>query len=303
METMKTMAMGRLLRGVLMGGQARVLLCDTKDMAQAARETHQASNVCTAALGRAISATALLTAAAEEESNSLTLSIKGNGPAGSLVSVAHGHTIKAYIDYPQVELPLRADGKLDVGGALGHEGRLSVVRDLGMREPYVGQVPLQSGEVGEDVAYYCTMSEQQPTLCAVGVLLAEEVISSGGLLVQPLPGCTEETLAALEMRAPVFADISAHLQEMTPEELFQAFFRGLEPEILADEVLTYACDCTRDRMERVLVSLGREELEDMIQRDHGAEITCNFCLTHHAFGEEELRELLARALDKGQEAQ
>lgn len=295
---MKTMAMGRLLRGVLMGGQARVLLCDTKAMAQAARETHQASNVCTAAMGRAISAVAMLTAAAEEPANSLTMTIKGDGPAGSLVTVAHGPILKAYIDHPQVDLPLRTDGKLDVGGALGKNGRLTVVRDLGLREPYIGQTPLQSGEVAEDVAYYCTMSEQQPTLCALGVLVGDVVLSSGGLMVQPLPGCEESTLQALELRAPIYADLSAHLLEESPEALFESFFRGLEPELLADENLMYACDCSRERMEKVLISLGQEELDDMIAKDHGAELTCNFCRTQHRFTEQELCTLLAEANGK-----
>lgn len=295
---MKTVAIGRLVRGVLKGGQARFLLCDTTAMVQLARDTHGASNVCTAALGRAISATAMLTAAAEEEANSLTLTIKGDGPAGALVTVAHGRQLKAYIDHPEVELPLRADGKLDVGGALGKNGRLTVVRDLGMREPYVGQTPLQSGEVAEDVAYYCTMSEQQPTLCALGVLVGENVLSSGGLIVQPLPGCEESTLEALELRAPVFADISAHLAESTPEALALDFFRGLEPEIIADEALQYACDCSRERMERVLISLGREELTDIIEKDHGTELTCNFCRESHRFSEEALKALLSQAMDK-----
>lgn len=292
---MKTMAMGRLLRGVLKGGQARVLLCDTKDMVQAARETHQASNVCTAAMGRAISAAAMLSAATEEQTNSLTMTFKGNGPAGSLVTVVHGNAVKAYIDHPQIDLPLRADGKLDVGGAIGRDGKLTVVRDLGLREPYIGQTPLQSGEIAEDVAYYCTMSEQVPTLCALGVQVGETVISAGGLIIQALPGCEEETLAALEMRTPIFGDISAHLRESTPEALFADFFRGLEPEILADEPLIYACDCSRERMEKVLISLGRADLEDIIENDHGTALTCHFCREEHAFSEEELRTLLAQA--------
>lgn len=292
---MKKVAMGRLLRGVLKGGQARVLLCDTTAMAQAARETHQASNVCTAAMGRAISAAAMLTVASEEENNSLTMTIKGDGPAGSLVTVCRGHEVKTYVENPQVELPLRADGKLDVGGALGHNGRITVVRDLGLREPYIGQTSLQSGEVAEDVAYYCTMSEQQPTLCSLGVLVGDNVLSSGGLIIQPLPGCEEDTLSALELRTPVFADISAHLLESTPEKLFSDLFRGLEPEILADEVLTFTCDCTRERMEKVLISLGHDDLTDMIENDHGAEITCSFCGTRHQFDENELRTLLEQA--------
>lgn len=291
----KKIAMGRLLRGVLQGGLARVLLCDTTAMAQLSREQHGASNVCTAALGRGISAAALLTAAAEKEAGSLTLTLKGGGPAGALVVSGHGRRIKAYVDHPDTALPLRSDGKLDVGGALGKDGLLTVVRDLGLREPYIGQSPLQSGEVAEDVAHYCLMSEQQPTLCALGVLVKETVLSSAGLLVQPLPGCGEETLSALEIRSPVYADISAHLLEMPLETLFEAFFRGLAPEILAIEGLTYACDCTRERMERVLLSLGRAELEDMIRTQRGAEITCHFCQTRHTFTEDELRALLNQA--------
>lgn len=299
---MQTIAMGRLLRGVLMGGQARVLLCETKDMAQAARETHQASNVCTAALARGISAAALLTAAAEEEANSLTLTINGGGPAGSMVAVAHGRTVKAYIDNPQADVPLKENGNLDVGGVIGHSGRLTVVRDLGMREPYIGQVMLVSGEIAEDVAMYCTRSEQQPTLCALGEVIGETVQSAGGLMIQAMPGCDEDMITALELRAPVFQDISKHLEVMTPEALFMDLFRDMQPEILADETLTYACDCSRERMEKALISLGREELTDMIEEDHGAEITCHFCLTQHVFDEGELRMLLSEATSKEEQA-
>lgn len=293
---MAVIPMGRILRGILMEGQARVLLCDTTAMAGASRRIHDASNVCTAALGRCISAAALLTASTEEQTNSLTMTIKGNGPAGALVVVAHGHQIKAYMDQPQVWLPLRADNKLDVGGAIGKEGRISVIRDLGLKEPYIGHCNLISGEIAEDVAMYCTTSEQQPTLCALGVLVKDDdVLSSGGLLVQPLPGCTEEVLSALEMRSPIFADVSAHLLEHPLEELFEMFFRGLAPQMLSVEALTYACDCSRDKMERVLISLGREELEDMIEKDHSAEITCNFCRTRHQFTEDALTLLLRQA--------
>lgn len=287
--------MGRLLRGILGGGQVRALLCDTTAMAQAAREVHEASNVTTAALGRAISAAALLTASAEEETNALTMTFKGNGPAGALVVVAHGRRLKAYIDHPGVTLPLRADGKLDVGSAIGHEGRLTVVRDLGLKEPYVGHASLVSGEIAEDVAEYCTQSEQQPTLCALGVLVGDRVIASAGMLVQPLPGCDDSLIQALEMRAPVYGDISAHLLEMPLETLFAEFFRDLQPEILGIEGLSYACDCSRERMERVLLSLGREELTDMIETQHGAEISCNFCRARHTFTEAELRALLEQA--------
>lgn len=291
----KHQAIGRLLRGVLAGGQARVLMCDTTAMAQAAMEDHHASRVCTAALGRGISAAALLTAAAEEETNSLTLTLSGGGPAGKLVVAAHGRRLKAYVDNPQATLPTRDDGKLDVGGALGRSGTVTVVRDLGLREPYVGQCPLQSGEVGEDVAYYCALSEQQPTLCSLGVLVADRVVASGGLLVQPLPGCDEAVLSALELRAPIYADISHHLQAERIDALFPQFFRGLDPLVLDDESLVYACDCSRERMERVLLSMGRAELEDILRTQGSAEVTCSFCRTAHRFGREELEALLLQA--------
>lgn len=293
---MNQAAMGRLLRGTLMGGQVRVLMCETTAMAELCRQTHEASNVCAAALGRGVSAAALLTASADDPETNLTLTLKGGGPAGALVVAAHGRHLKAYVDDPHVELPLKANGKLDVGGALGKDGMLTVVRDLGMKEPYVGQCRLQSGEVAEDVAFYCVTSEQQPTLCALGVLVHEgKVVSSGGVLIQPLPGCQEETLQALELRSMLFGDISAQLLACPMEDFFDACFRGLEPEKLEVEALCYTCDCSRARMEKVLISLGREELEDMIENDGGAEITCNFCREHHRFTADELRALLRAA--------
>ena len=294
---MKQAALGRLLRGTLRNGQVRVLMCDTTNMAELCRMTHEPSNVCAAALGRGISAAALLTASADDpDSTNLTMTIKGGGPAGALVVVAHGRRLKAYIDHPQVELPLKANGKLDVGGALGKDGMITVVRDLGMREPYVGQCELQSGEIGEDVAYYCVVSEQQPTLCALGVLVNEgRVISSGGVLVQPLPGCEEETLAELETRSMLFGDISAQLLAQPMEDFFKACFDGMEPETLDGEGLTYTCDCSRERMERALISIGQNDLQEIIDDDQGAELVCNFCHEKHQFTTEELKALLAQA--------
>ena len=294
---MKQAALGRLLRGTLRNGQVRVLMCDTTNMAELCRMTHEPSNVCAAALGRGISAAALLTASADDpDSTNLTMTVKGGGPAGALVVVAHGRRLKAYIDHPQVELPLKANGKLDVGGALGKDGMITVVRDLGMREPYVGQCELQSGEIGEDVAYYCVVSEQQPTLCALGVLVNEgRVISSGGVLVQPLPGCEEETLAELETRSMLFGDISAQLLAQPMEDFFKACFDGMEPETLDVEGLTYTCDCSRERMERALISIGQNDLREIIDDDQGAELVCNFCHEKHQFTTEELKALLAQA--------
>ena len=213
---MKQAALGRLLRGTLRNGQVRVLMCDTTNMAELCRMTHEPSNVCAAALGRGISAAALLTASADDpDSTNLTMTIKGGGPAGALVVVAHGRRLKAYIDHPQVELPLKANGKLDVGGALGKDGQLTVMRSFGFGEPYVGRVNLVSGEVAEDFAMYYLESEQTPSLCALGTLVGEHILSAGGILIQAMPGCSEELLDALEIRAELFGAISQMLSEMT----------------------------------------------------------------------------------------
>jgi len=285
-----------LLHITLRKGQARALLCDTTEMAEQARRIHQASRVCAAALGRGISAAAML--GSMLKGGRLTLTFKGDGPAGALVMVARPGVVKATIDQPQVELPPRPDGKLDVGGAIGRKGRVTVVKDLGLKEPYVGQCHLASGEIGEDVALYCTASEQQPTLCALGVLVGERVLASGGLMIQPLPGCPEETIAELERRVPLYSDISGLIRERSPQELIPPLFDGLEPEIIAREPLEYRCDCSRERMERVLISMGRAELEDMIEQQGGAELTCHFCRSRHRFDASELRSLMEEMAKK-----
>ena len=265
-------------------------------MVQRAADIHNATPVCTAALGRLMTGTAMLGVMMKGEKESVTVTIKGGGPMGTLVAVANHGNLKAYADNPQVELPPREDGKLDVGSAVGHEGRMSVVKDLGLREPYIGQSELISGELGLDFANYFTSSEQQPSLVALGVLVSgDAVLKAGGLLIQPLPGCSEETLSALELRSPMFADISREMTMASMEELLDGWFRGLKPEVLEEGPLSYKCDCSRERMERALISLGRRELNTIIAEDTGAELGCHFCHNHYAFTTEELKELLARA--------
>lgn len=274
----------------IMAGEARAVLCETTAAAQTAMDIHQATRTCAAALGRGLSAAVLL--ASTQKSGRLTATFRGGGPAGALVAVAAEGVLKATIDDPSVKLPPKANGKLDVGGAIGSDGRVTVVRDLGLREPYVGQSAMASGEIAEDLALYCTVSEQQPTLCALGVLVGERVTASGGLLIQPLPGCSEETLSALELRAPVYANISALLEREPPEELAHMLFDGLQPEVIERVPLAYRCDCTRGRMERALISMGRDELESMIHDQGGAELICHFCRSAYAFDAAQLRALM-----------
>lgn len=286
----------RVIRLQLMDGEARVLFLETTEMAQRAADIHHSTPVCTAAMGRLMTGTAMLGVMMKGENESVTVTIKGDGPMGTLVAVANHGDLKVYADDPQVELPPREDGKLDVGGAIGHEGRMSVVKDLGLREPYIGQCELVSGELGIDFANYYTASEQSPSLVALGVLVnGDVVLKAGGLLIQPLPGCSEETLSALELRSPMFADVSREMTMASMEELLEGWFRGLKPEVLEEAPLRYHCACSKERMERALVSLGRRELNALIEEDQGAELSCHFCHSQYPFTTDDLKALLARA--------
>lgn len=286
----------RLLRLTLMGGQARVFLCDTTEMAQQARDIHNASNTCSAALGRIIAAAAIMGANLKSEGDRITLTINGGGPAGPLCAVAGPDgVVKATVEHPEVELALKENGKLDVGGVVGKDGQLTVMRSFGFGEPYVGRVALVSGEIAEDMAMYYLESEQTPSLCALGTLVGEEILSAGGILIQAMPGCSDELLDALEIRAELFGAISQMLQEMTLEEIVSGCFRGLEPEILEEVPLKLQCDCSREYIERVLLSMGKDEINDIIEQQNGCEVSCHFCRKHYAFTGDELRELVEQA--------
>ena len=285
-----------MLRLSLMGGQARVMMCETTAMCQRAADVHASTPVCTAAMGRLMTATAFLGVMMKGDNESVTVTVKGGGPMGTLVAVANHGDLKVCADNPQVDLPLREDGKLDVGGAVGHSGRMSVVKDLGLREPYIGQCELVSGEMGMDFANYFTVSEQQPSLVSVGVLVnGDVVLKAGGLLIQPLPGCEEAVLEQLELRSPMFASISREMTYAPKEQLIEDWFRGLEPELLERTPLSYCCGCSRERMEKALISLGRKELQTLIDEDKGAELGCHFCHSRYAFTTDELKDLLLRA--------
>ena len=280
-----------MLRLSLMGGQARVMMCETTAMCQQAADLHASTPVCTAAMGRLMTATAFLGVMMKGDNESVTVTVKGGGPMGTLVAVANHGDLKVCADNPQVELPLREDGKLDVGGAVGHSGRMSVVKDLGLREPYIGQCELVSGEMGMDFANYFTVSEQQPSLVSVGVLVnGNVVLKAGGLLIQPLPGCEESVLEQLELRSPMFASISREMTYAPKEQLIEDWFRGLEPELLERTPLRYRCGCSRERMEKALISLGRKELQTLIDEDKGAELGCHFCHSRYAFTTDELKD-------------
>ena len=285
-----------MLRLTLMGGQARVMMCEATGLVQRAADLHRSTPVCTAALGRLMIGTSMLSVMMKGEREYVNVTIKGDGPMGTLVAVGDHGDLKVTCDDPRVELPLREDGKLDVGGAIGHHGRMTVMKSLDLREPYIGQCELVSGELGIDFANYFTVSEQQPSLVALGVLVSgDAVLKAGGLLIQPMPGCEESTIEQLELRSPMFADLSRELTFASKEELLEGWFRGMEPELLERVPLRYHCNCSRERMERALISIGRSELQTIIDEDTGAELGCHFCHSRYAFTTEDLKGLLAQA--------
>lgn len=291
----------RMLHITLADGMVRGLVLDAKNTVSRAELIHSTSPVATAALGRALMGTAMLAATLKDEHASVTVTIDGGGPLGKLLCVADGNGgVRGTLDNPALNLPLRADGKLDVGSAVGRDGRMSVVKELGLKSPYIGQVPLLSGEIAEDFAGYYAQSEQTPSLQALGVLVDKTgVLSAGGVLLQTLPGCTNEVVSQLELRSPLFGDVSRQMKGEPLEELIQGWFRGLNPVVLAETPLCYRCDCSRKRMEKVLLALGREELSRMIEDEiDGAELNCHFCNRREKFSQQDLLRLLNEATQK-----
>lgn len=286
----------------LMGGQARALLIEGTEMVSLAKQTHKLSRTATAALGRTLMATSMLGAMLKGERESVTVSIKGGGPIGSVVAVGKKDGIvKGYVDNPAVELPRPSGGKLPVGAAVGKEGKLTVVKDLGLREPYVGQVNLVSGEIAEDFAMYFTASEQIPSLVSLGVLVGDTVEAAGGLIVQLMPGASESAIRSIETSAGMFMDISGTMREYHLKDAVTQLLLHLEPEVLAHTQPAYRCDCSRERIERMLVTLGAEELTEMIYQEHGAEVDCHFCNKRYRLSEDELKALLDYAQDRRSE--
>ena len=280
----------------LLGGQARAILIESTQLVQCAKDIHGLSRIATAALGRTLTATVMMGSMLKGDGESVSAQIKGGGPIGTVLAVAHSDcTVKGYVDNPAVDLP-RTGKKLPVGAAVGKDGRLTVVKDLKMREPYVGQVNLVSGEIAEDFAMYFTASEQTPSLVSLGVLVSDErVEAAGGLIVQVMPGASEAAIASIEGSAGMFMDISGTMREYHLKGAVQQLLMHLEPEILAVREPRFACNCSRERIEQVLVALGAEELRNMIREQHGAQVDCHFCNKRYTFDECELRALLEAA--------
>lgn len=286
--------MGRIVRVISKDASVVCSAIDGKDIVARIEQIHKTSAVCTAALGRLALGASLLGFGLKGKDDSLTLRMNGGGPAGTLIAVSDSFgNVKAYVQNPVVEIPLNSLGKLDVRGAVGTDGTLSVIKDLGLKEPYSGQIPIVSGEIAEDITSYLATSEQVPSVCALGVLVAPDLAcaQAGGFLIQLLPFAPDEAVDIIEKNIRSMQSVTKMLSEgLSPEDIAMRALDGLEPNVLDDFKVEYKCDCTRERVERALVSLGNEQLDELAQ-DEVTEVKCHFCDKAYNFSSDEIKSL------------
>ena len=286
----------QLVRAISKDGFVKAVAVSTRDLTERARQIHRMTPVATAALGRTLAAASMMGNALKGEGSSVTLQIKGGDPLGTVLAVCDNEgNVRGTVDNPSVDLPLRADGKLDVGTAVGCDGTLTVIRDLHMKEPYVGSVGLLGGEIAEDLAAYFVESEQIPTACGLGVLVDRDqsVLAAGGYLIQLMPGAGEDVITKVEGGIMAAGSVTKLLsEEDDAESLLRRVMSDFDLDILEKAPIEYRCYCSRERMERALISLGPEELKAMLDEQGGAELTCRFCDNVQVFTKTELEELL-----------
>ena len=287
-----------IIQGMLADGGMRFSAISGRQMVTDAKNTHGLSLTATAALGRQLLMTAMLAAQLKNEADTVSTVLSGGGAGGNLVSVGRfGGLVKGYCANPGAELPPLPTGKLNVGGFVGKDGKLTVIRDLGLKDPYVGTCRLVSGEIAEDYAQYFTVSEQQPSLVYLGVRIdtaSGQVLSAGGVLLQTMPGCPDEVIDKAIALAPFVEDFALRLQDgETPEGILRSIFGRMGCTFTNETEPAYRCDCSRERMETALIAVGRDELADILKTDKQAELVCHFCNKKYRFSEENLAQLLA----------
>lgn len=289
--------MGRIVRTISADASVVCSAIDGKDIVGEIERIHKTSAVVTAALGRLALGASLMGFGLKGEKDSITLRINGGGPAGTLIAVSDSFgNVKAYVQNPVVEIPLNELGKLDVRGAVGTDGVLSVVKDLGLKEPYVGQVPIVSGEIAEDITNYLATSEQVPSVCALGVLVNPDltVCQAGGFLIEVLPFANDEVIDIIENNIKSMQSVTEMLNEgMTCEEIALKALDGLNPNVLDDFKVEYRCDCSRERVKTALASLGEKELSEMAENEN-TEVLCHFCGKAYNFSKQEIEEMIKR---------
>ncbi|TJX67915.1 Hsp33 family molecular chaperone HslO [Soehngenia saccharolytica] len=276
--------------------RVRIYAASTTNLVEYARKIHGTSPTATAALGRALTAGAIMGAMMKNDKDLLTLKISGGGPLGDIVIVSRNNgTVKGLVGNPLADAPSTAEGKLDVGAVVGNDGLVTVIIDLGLKEPYVGQADIISGEIAEDIANYYMVSEQVPTAVALGVLIDRDITvkASGGYILQLLPDIKDEEITQIENSLKNIKPVSTLINEgLTPEEIIANILPEFDMEIIDKMDLEYKCDCSREKIEAMLVSLGKKELEDIINEDGKAEVVCHFCNTKYNFDKSELEKIL-----------
>ena len=296
-----------LVRAISADGMVKAVAVSTRHLTERARQIHKTLPVATAALGRTLAAASMMGNALKGDGASLTLQIKGGGPLGTILAVSdHLGNVRGTVDEPCVELPLRGDGKLNVGAAVGCDGTLTVMRDLRMKEPYVGSVGLVGGEIAEDLAAYFVESEQIPSACGLGVLVDRDqsVLAAGGYLIQLLPGADEDVIAKVEGGLLAAGPVTELLRaDGDAASLLRRAMPDFELEILETSPIAYRCDCSRERMERALISLGPVELDDILQETGGTTLTCRFCDRTEVFSRKDLETLRAGMRKKNEKNQ
>ena len=287
----------QIIRVLAKNAPVKASVITARDMVERARQIHRTLPVATAALGRTLMAASMMGNQLKEDNGSVTLRIKGDGPLGGITAVADSAgNARGYVVNPAVDLPLKGPAKLDVGSAVGRDGSLTVIKDLNMKEPYVGTVPLVSGEIAEDITSYFAESEQIPTACALGVLVDvdQSVLCAGGYLIQLLPGADDAAISAIERGIEKVGPVTEALRGgLDARGLVEQVLSEFELEELSAEPVEYRCYCSRDRVTRALISMGREELEALIREQGRAELTCQFCDKVYHYTKEELEALLA----------
>lgn len=293
--------MGKIVRYITQDGSAFVIASDTTDVVSKAEQIHKTSAVTTAALGRLMTACSMMGDMLKGKDDSITLRMNGEGPAGTLIAVSdsQGNT-RGYVQNPVVEIPLNEKGKLDVKGAVGTNGFLYVMKDMGMNEPYVGQTEIVSGEIAEDITNYFAVSEQTPSVCALGVLVDKDlsVKAAGGFIIQLLPGCPEEVIEKIEKSISKIDSVTNMLsQGMTPDDIAKIALDGIEIDKLDESEIEYRCNCSKQRVETALISTGIESLKEMAEENKDITVECHFCDKTYVFTPKEIEKLIEQTLN------
>lgn len=289
--------MDKVVKAII-NGEVAVYACDITKAANDMRDIHKPLPVATTALGRTLAGATLMCSMLKNEGDKLTLSINGGGDCGTIMATGNAKLeMKCCIGNPMANVAPKENGDMNVGGAVGTNGFMTVIRDSGEGEPYVGKTALQTGEIAEDLAYYYLQSEQQPSIVYLNTWVETDfsVVDAGGIIVKPLPFCSEETLCAIEKVTPHINNYAIYLMAGEVEDVLKKIFAGMDLKITETLYPKYHCDCSRERLEQVLISLGEEEILDMIKKDKGAQVTCRYCNKVYDFSETDLKELLEGA--------